>query len=52
MLHHVMLVHMVKNPKWSNMMWQTTFSKNIHLFDSDTCYQFESGSVVPSEADR
>lgn len=36
----------------SNRMWQTTFSKNIHLFDSDPCHQLESGSVVPNEADR
>lgn len=43
---------MAGNPARSNRMWQTTFSKNIHLFDSDPCHQLKSGSVVPNEADR
>lgn len=36
----------------SNRMWQTTFSKNIHSFDSGPCHQLGSGRLVPNEADR
>lgn len=43
---------MAGKPEWSNRIWQTTFSKNIHLFDSDPCHQLESGCVVPNEPDR